>query len=209
MTRFAEMLDVDTTAIRVAVRVQAALRLRHLWSAGEYHISRIEKLALATHQLGRRTSEFGKLVHAIIHDGRFIHVPQERCDRHWVVEPENRVLEFATDRLVENCLHDPPALGIHPCAVAPAISGHLHLQHDDIRVIGYFAQRGARGLQAFRRDGAFNEEDGVRFRQPRMELLRTLPNPIPAEVREDDDGEVGTAKLSVDRADDLLVVPTA
>jgi hypothetical protein len=103
----------------------------------------------------------------------------------------HRILEIASERFGENGLDEAASFLIDPRSVAPFGSGDLHLKDNDVRIIRDFTQGDARGFDLIGRRRSLDKEDAMTERQPGVKLLRALLDPIPPEVRMDDDREIG------------------
>ena len=177
------MLVIDPAAEAKAVRIQLPFRFVDLWSAGKNDIGQRQQFAFAANQFGGRVSEKRELVHAIVNDGTLVQVTGERCHRHWIVEPLHRRFKLAAKSFSQHLLYNSAPLLVDPVAVFPTIGWHFHLQNNNIRMLGDFAQCLLCPVDLWRPHWPFDEENAVSLRKSRNELLRSLPNPVPTEMR--------------------------
>ena len=177
------MLVIDPAPEAKTVRIQSPFRFLHLWSAGKNDIGQGQQFAFAANQFGGRVAEKRELVHAIVNDGTLVQLTGERRYRHWIVKPLHRRFKLAARRSASTCSDNSAPLLVDPVAVFPTIGWHFHLQNNNIRVLGNFAQCLLRPLDPGARTGLSMKRTRCRCEKSRNELLRSLPNPVPTEMR--------------------------
>src|SRR5438067_3158427 len=139
--------------------------------------------------------ELRKLVHAVVNDGSFIHLPGEGWDRHRIVKPLHRRCEVASNWFGQKRLKEPAPLLVDPSAIAPTRRRNFVLDDEDIGVIGNVAHTHGCRRDFCDRSGCFDEKNSMAFGKTRQELLRPLPYPIPIQMRVDDDRIIAAALL--------------
>ena len=156
------------------------------------------RLALA--HLPRRVLERGQLVHAVVDDRARVQLAEQR-QRHRRVEPDQVVV----DQLVGEVAADHRLQRRELVVVeAAGLDRRVRAQHLDA-----LARR--RALEIGRAAGVhrlLDEDDVVVAGEPRQQVLRTLEDELPAQVREDDEvwhgslrnGEVRKALLGAPEA---------
>src|SRR2546423_13945180 len=111
----------------------------------------------------------------------------ESSHRHRIVKPLHGRIEIPAKRPSEKRLHEATALFIYPGSISPTRRGQLYLQHNDVWIIGNFAQRCLRRTCLLRRIRRFDEKNAVLLRESRKKLLRALPDPVPSQMGMDND----------------------
>jgi hypothetical protein len=94
----AKMLNVDSAAERIAVRVVADLVFPDFRAARKDDIRNREELAFAPNQFGGRAAKLRELVHAIVNDRSLVQMTGEGGDGHRIVKPLHRVLKIDPKR---------------------------------------------------------------------------------------------------------------
>src|SRR5947208_4521755 len=100
------MIYVDAAAIKVAVRMEPALGLEKLSSAGENNVRNFQQLGFAFDDRRRCATELREFIHAIVDGADFVHLTGESGDGHWVVKPLNRLVELSAQWAGQRFLHE-------------------------------------------------------------------------------------------------------
>jgi len=189
LARGAEVGDIDARAVEMAVGIQREPLVAHLAAAAEHDVGEGKQRALAVEQAGRRILELRELVHAVVDDGALAEPAGVGRHGHGVVEPEDGLLEAAAQRAGERLEHKTAALKIDEAPLVPARGRQVNAQDGDVGMSLRLANHGLAGgnVEAVRLD----EEQWMTARETGEKLLRTLPDPVPAQVAESDDGKTG------------------
>jgi hypothetical protein len=176
--RRAKVAGVDAAREGVNVRVPLSLGLVEAVAAGEDDVGAREELFLATAQRGRRAQEPRQLVHAVVDHERRLEVAADLL-RHRRVEPEQRRAHaLARQKPAHELALD--LLGARLAVLArQARREHAHARVDR----GHVERR--RGVVVER--GLLDEEDAPPLGASGHQMLRTLKDEVPAEMRQADD----------------------
>src|ERR1043166_8353679 len=189
------MVHLDAAPVKMAVPIEASFGLEQFSPAGKNEVSLGEKLSFPPHQLGRRKAKLRKFVHAIVDNGGIAQLVGESLDRHWIVKPLDGLIELSGQRSGERAFEQRVTLRIDPDSIAEARLGKkcLHDRHGRKMRDGFqFVIR----LEILgQQNRAFDKKDAMIFGEPREELLRTLPDSVPPQMRMNDDRKIVRAKF--------------
>jgi len=174
-----EMLVVHAAGKAVDAAVAVLLGPVEAGPTGEHQVGILEQRVLALHQLSRRVLEQRQLVHAVVDDAARIQAGSQR-DGHGRVEPDPVIAELFLPHRVH----------------------HEALQHGDVVVME--ARRGTgdvgppyldvgggretlQALLGFSGHRLLDEHHAPALGQARQQVLRTLVDEVPAQVRENDE----------------------
>jgi hypothetical protein len=182
------VVEVDATPVKMNVAVVALLAREQLIAAREDDVGCTKQRRLARRQVRRCEPEVRELVHAVVDDGDGVELP-EHCGRdHRRIEPMNSMVEAAGEQrmLTERALQVRQyrrALRIDVQLLR--VIQHRHDAHD-VRI--RFAHCDARLASV--RQRLFDEGDAMMSGEPDEDLLRPLPDEVPAQVAMSDDRQI-------------------
>ena len=179
LARAPEVRDVDAARERVNVRVQLALRFVKRLAAGEDDRCATKQLRLADFQRRGRVREGAQLVHAVVHDSVRRQLSGEG-ERHWCVVPDH----VAIDPLLRDQLQHQRTQRTRLLILA-GIPGQMRNRHGDAAAALNLQVRPAIRVE----NGLFDVIHAPLARAPDHQMLGSLKDEIPPEVRETDDVE--------------------
>lgn len=149
-------------------------------AAGEDHVCGGDQLILALAQFRGGEAEGRQLVHAVIDDGCRVHMPRDR-PHHGRVEPQDRLVDARQRQHLVQQPRQPRLLLLPAPPVGDAGADGL----DGGALEGMEFQI---GQVVGGRDRLFPHQHAPRPREASHQVLRTLQNEIPAQVRKADKG---------------------
>jgi hypothetical protein len=169
------MGDIDAAGEGMDVRMQMALDLEKAHAAGEDDIRAGKQGLLKPDSFRRRAAERRKLVHAVVHDQRGADVVGKLQCQWCEVVQEGSPYPLGREQPVEQSLLCRIRLG-------PG-KGIRHARHHDLDP-ALDGMRFEPGLDRVCGDRLLDKEHPVRPSKTRHQMLRTLVDEVPTEMRE-------------------------
>ena len=187
----AEVRHVHAATIKLHVVVVTALGFEQLVSAGEHYVGVRQQKLLARGDISGSETEVGQFVHTVVDDTLATKLPQQAGRCHGRIEPLHRIFELAPQQRVTQ--QRDPHQRQYRCALILDIGTRGRKNRydpDDVRLWLGNLQPWSDSVAGTGRKRLLDVRNPVACGKSGEDLLRALPDKIPAQMTVDEDGEM-------------------